>query len=197
MRKWIAALIILILILALVFLLIPGKMNIHEKIIVPVNTKAFAREISDEQSWQQWWPVGVKQIKQFPASFEYNDNTYTIVEKKLSSLVISISKTKDSVSTELIFIPVQNDSIELTWNGVGKATLNPIRRIQYFSWIKGINSDLHFLLKKIFSFYSNEDNVYNLHIQKDFVVDSNLISTSTKLKTYPKNDFIYNMIDRL
>jgi hypothetical protein len=197
MRKWIAIIIVLILILASVYWLIPVNTSIHQKLIIPVNTKAFAREISDEQNWQQWWPGKTKQIKQFPASLEYSGNTYTIVEKKLSSLVIIISKAKDSVLTELIFIPVQNDSIELTWNGVGRTASNPISRLQNLSWIKGINSDIHLLLKKILSFYSNEDNLYNFHIQKDFVIDSNLVSTSTRLKTYPSVDFIYNMIDRL
>lgn len=194
MRTWIIVLIVFILVFVFVYWLIPGRIIIHQKLIVPVNKKAFAREILDEEKWKQWWPGKQLNEKQ---SFEYNGNTYRFSEKKLSSLVVVISKGKDSALTELIFIPLQNDSIELNWNGVEKTSLNPISRIQNFPWIKGINSDLHFLLKKIQSFYSNEDNLYGFHIQKDFVVDSNLVSTSAKLKTYPTNDLIYKMIDRL
>lgn len=194
MRTWITVLIVFILVFLFVYWLMPGKVTIHQKLIVAANAKAFAREISDEQTWQQWWPGKQLNEKQ---SFEYNGNNYKVAEKKLSSLVVVISKGKDSALTELIFIPFQNDSIELVWNGITKKTLNPFNRIQNFSWINGVNSDLRFLLQKIRSFYSNEDNLYSFHIKKDFVVDSNLVSTSSNQKTYPTTDLIYKMIDRL
>ena len=197
MRKWIAVLVVLILIFVFVYWLIPDKISIHQKLIVSANTNVFAREISNEQKWKQWWPGKQTNKIQFPEIFEYNGNTYSFAEKKLSSLVIAINNGKDAIQTELIFIPVQNDSIELSWNGLERAGLNPLSRVQNFSWIKSINSDLGFLLKKIKSFYSNEDNLYGLHIERDFVVDSNLVSTSAKLKRYPTTDFIYKMIDRL
>jgi effector-binding domain-containing protein len=105
--------------------------------------------------------------------------------------------SKNSVSTELIFLPHEDDSTVLTWNGLEEANSNPFSRMSNFSWIKNINNDLHFLLSKIQSFYSNEDNVYGLHIQKDFVADSNFIFTSTTSANYPATDIIYKMIDRL
>jgi len=197
MRTWITALIVFILVFVFVYWLIPGKITIHQRLSVAANAKAFAREIADEEKWKQWWPAKQTDKKQFHTGFEYNGNIYSFAEKKLSSLTIIISKGRDSVLTELIFIPLQKDSIEVNWSGVEKTRASPFNRIQNFSWAKNISADLHFLLQKIRSFYSNEDNLYSFHIKKDFVVDSNLVSTSSNQKTYPTTDLIYKMIDRL
>jgi len=193
MRKSIAGIIIFILIFAAVYWLTPGKVSIQQNSIVPVNIKAFSREISSEENWRQWWPGKQKS----PASFEYNGNTYTLTEKRLSSLVINISKENDSISTELIFIPFENDSTKLMWNDAEKPHLNPLSRLKSFSRSKNINADIHFLLNKIQSFYSNEDHVYSLHIKKDFVADSNFIFTSVTSSTYPTMNIVYKMVDKL
>lgn len=192
MRKWLAALIVLLLIIFCVYWFIPGKTNIHQKLVVPVNTKAFAREILNEHKWQQWWPG-----KKIAATrFEYNGNTYALQEKKLSSLMITISSGTDSIFTELIFLPVQHDSIELSWNG-NEAGANFIKSIQHASRIKHLKSDIDFLLQKINSFYSNEDNLYGLHIEKALVPDSNLVSTSAITKSYPDMKTVYGLIDKI
>lgn len=193
MRKWIAAITIFILILVFIYWLVPPKVTIHQKTVVPTNIKAFAREISNEENWGLWWPGKLKS----PAAFEYKGNTFTIQEKRLSSLVVNITNGKDSASTELIFVPTENDSTELTWNDIGKTSMKPLEGLKKIFWNKNINSDIRFLLNRIQSFYSNEDNVYSLHIQKDFVADSNYIFTSATSANYPVTDTIYKMIDRL
>lgn len=194
MRKWIAVLVFLLLILICIYWLLPEKINIHERTIVTVNTKAFAREIANEQTWKRWWPG--RQTPS-PTSFEYNGNSYTLEEKKLSSIIIKINNENDSLLTELFFVPTQQDSIELTWNGITKSSINPITHIQKFSWTKSVKTDINLLLKEIRAFYSKEDNLYGFHIEKALVPDSNYISTSTVSKMYPTTAIIYDLIDRL
>lgn len=197
MRKWIGVFLVLILTLGIIYWLTRGTTRIEQKLGATTNTKAFVREFLNEQTWQQWWPEKEKFRQGLPATFTFNGNTYTLAEKKLSSVEIIISNGKDSALTELVFIPVRNDSIELSWFGLQKNLLNPVSRMQYSNWIKNINSDIHFLLKKIASHYSSKDNVYGFHIQNDIVIDSNLVSTSAQLTFYPGTEFIYKMIDRL
>lgn len=193
MRRWIAVLVIFVLILLFAFWLIPANTNIHQKLIVPANTKAFAREILDEQKWKQWWPGKHNQS----SSFEYNGNTYRLGEKKLSSLMITINKGTDSILTELIFVPLQADGVELSWNGKKNSDANPVNRLQNLSWSKNLNADINLLLQNIRSFYSNEDNLYDFHIEKALVPDSNLISTSTTTRSYPTTEVIYVLVDKL
>ena len=197
MRKWIGVLIILVLIAALIYLFIPGPAGIQQKLVIAANKTAFAREFLNEKTWEQWWPEKKTVSQHLRGSFKFNGNTYTLVEKTLSSVAIAITNGKDSVLTELIFIPDQNDSLQLSWHGTQKSTSIFLRRIRNSSWIKNINSDIHFLLQKMGSFYSDEDKIYGLYIQKDNVIDSSLISTSAQTRAYPNTELIYKMIDRL
>src|SRR5690348_12100803 len=112
MRKWVTVCIILLFIVISFYWLIPAKTNIHQNLMVVVNPKAFLREILNENNWNEWWPG--KQM-QSSHEFEYNGNSYKVIEKKLTSLVIEVSNGKDAISTELIYIPVRNDSVQLNW----------------------------------------------------------------------------------
>ena len=197
MKKWFLASIALILLLLFVYFLVPGDIQIHPRLLVAANTKAFARVISDDQKRTDWWPEKKINRNQSYSVFEFNGNTYSFTKKNLSSLVVTVNKGKDSVLTELVFIPLHEDTVELTWNGFKKTSLNPIRRIHDFLWMKSVNSDLRFLLKKIQAHYSNEDDLYGFHIQKSLVAGSDLISTFATSKIYPTTEFIYNQVDRL
>jgi len=193
MRKWILVLIVLVLVIASFYWLVPAHARIQQKQSIAVNARAFSREILNEQTWEQWWP----RKERSKGAFEYNGNTFRLVEKKFSSLVIAISKGGDSIRTELVFIPFANDSMELTWSGVSPAVASPVQRFQKLLWAREVNSDIGILLEKIRSFYSNEDNLYGFPIRKQLVPDSNLISTSTKTKAAPSTETIYEMINRL
>jgi hypothetical protein len=197
MRKWIVILVVLVLVITIVYWSVPGSIKIHQTKIAHARATAFAREIMSEQTWQQWWPEKQVGKQLFPAKFEYKGNTFRFVEKRQSSLVISINKGRDSAMTELVFIPVADDSIELSWTGTAHITSNPFSRFQNFFWAKKVDSDMNTLLEKIASFYSSEDNLYGLRIQKELVQDSNLISIAAETKSYPATHLVYDLIDRL
>lgn len=196
MRKWIAIAAIVVVLFSLVYWMIPPKTEIHQKAIIAVNTKAFTREILNEQEWQ-WWPGAKPKNGQAPLNFGYNGNTYSIIEKKLSSFVITISKEKDSIHSELFFLPIQNDSIQLNWIGLPQKPAGILSRMEKKSWIKHVDADMQLILEKMSSFYSNEDNVYGSHMQNSTVADSNYIFTSFASRTYPSIKLIYNYIDQL
>ena len=196
MRKWIAIVAAFILILSLIFWMVPAQLEVHQSTIVAANTRAFTRQIFDEEKWQ-WWPGTKAKSKLASTRFDYNGNGYTILQKKLTSLVIELSNEKDSILTELFFIPIQNDSIQLNWVGIQRTRLNPLNRVIKRSWIRGIDADMNAILKKLRAFYSNEDNVYGFHIQKTVVADSNYMFTSNSTKTYPSTELIYGAVDKL
>ena len=196
MRKWIAIVVAFILILLLIYWIVPAQLEVHQNTIVAVKTTAFTRQIFDEQKWQ-WWPGTKANSKPTSAMFEYHGNSYTVLQKKLTSLVIEVSNEKDSILTELFFIPIQSDSIQLNWVGIQKTRLNPLNRVKKRSWIRGIDADMNFILEKIKSFYSDEDNVYGFHIEKTIVAYSNYMFTSLRTKTYPSTELIYESVEKL
>lgn len=159
-----------------------------------VNPKAFVREILNENNWKEWWPGKQTQSSH---TFEYNGNSYRVIEKKLTSLVIEVSNGKDAINTELIYIPVRNDSVQLNWIAEQQTGLSPFKRIRSFRWSKSLESDFHTLLEKMNSFYSNEDNIYGLHVEKSLVADSNYVFTSLTSKTYPSTKTVYGLVNKL
>ena len=200
MKKGLLLLIVLLLIgFGSVYFVIPDRMLIQQTLNIPVNSKGFIRNFSDEKRWRLWWPG--KNENRAPdrglPSLRFNNYTYTILEKKLSSFVLSVDGEKDSLLTELFFIPIGNDTIELSWNAQRMTSSNPLERLQRYFRTKRIGNDLKTILQRLQAFYATEANLYGLPIKKDKVIDSTLISTSTTTSGYPSADRIYSLIDKL
>jgi hypothetical protein len=193
MRKWIVLLLFfVVLCLAAVYLLIPNTVSLQQKEHVFFPAKAFSKGLLNIATWQQWWPG-----EKGSMNFRYNQNEYTITEKKFSSLRVSISNGTASIQTELILIPVETDSIELDWLGATGTSLNPVDRIQKSRWVKSVATDISSLLEKMEAFYTNPDHLYSSPVKEATVVDSMLISTSVGGKQYPTTALIYGLLDKL
>lgn len=194
MRKWIALLILFfVLVLSAVYLFTPNKVSFRQTEQVVFSQKAFSRALFNEVSWQQWWPGEAKKAP----SFRYNGNTYTIREKKISSLLIHICNEKDTLATELVFIPVNENNIELEWIGRSNSAATVFSRVQTSRWLRTVETDVKTLLQTIKSFYSKVDNLYPIPIRETKVADSLLISTSATSKHHPTPEFIYTLLDKL
>ncbi len=199
MRKWLLIVLFFLLIAgACLYLLIPNKLVITKTEGLSVNGKAFSRTILDEEKWRHWWPGTVlSKDNNGLCEYKYNGAVYSIVEKKLSSLVITVKEGNKSVSTELVFVPVKTDSVVVTWFGQQPASFQPMERVQQFFAAKTLNQDFAVILERLRKFYSDESHIYGISIKKDHVVDSTLISTSVTTRGYPGVESVYAMIDEL
>ena len=197
MSKRILLSILLLFIAAIIctYLFIPGTIVFRHDITVDISPKAFTRTINDESRWKQWWPGSIDNND--PGTFVYNSRRYSIAEKKITSLVVSIKNREDSLPTELLFVPVQSDTMSISWVASYQTSNNPYERIRDYFTAKELSSDMKEILKHLKKYYSNEDNIYGMHIKKDFVLDSILVSTFTINPTYPGTETIYTMIDEL
>jgi hypothetical protein len=198
MRKVLALLLLLLVIgFSVLYLGLPASIPIKETVQFSNSAKAIARALFDEKTWPQWWPQDKKPNVFSAAQFSYNGNQYTLVEKKLSSLLFSVQHKKDCVMTELVLIPAARDSVELNWITAVKASANPLDRLQKKRWAGQLSTDLQALLQKMRSYYANTDHLYGLHIEETTVVDSTLIFTTANSKEYPTTEVVYRMIDKL
>lgn len=198
MRKWFVPLLIfLVLFFGAVYLLIPNTIAFKASTNVSFSAKAFSRALFNEATWKQWWPGNGETNSTPSPRLLYNGNSYTVIEKKLSSMLIAVANGKDTLLTELILIPIKSDSIELEWLGAANTSLNPISRIQKMRWARSINEDLGRLLQKMKPYYTTVAHIYSIPIQKTIVLDSILISTSFSSAAYPTTELIYGLIDKL
>jgi hypothetical protein len=199
MKKLIFTFIILtILAVGALYLFIPSNMIISQKINLVVNAKGFNRIFPNENQWYKWWPGKIlADAGKITLSFQLNKNDYTIIEKRLNSIVILINNERASFHTELYFLALTPDSITLNWEGNYKSSRMPITRLKSFYEIKKLKKDLQKVLQTINDFYSKEENIYGMQIKKDHVIDSTLISTTSTSKGYPTVESIYNLITQL
>ncbi len=199
MKRWtLAILILLIVAVGLLYLLIPSTIKIEQSTIIRVNVNGFSRMIVNDEKWRQWWPgETISTGSTERASFRFNGHTYTLLDKKLSSITLLIDKGAGSFVTQLFFLPVNADTVTINWQGQHAAPFSPVSRIQFYNQSKAIEKDLATILEKMKAFYSNEDNVYGIPIRRDNVTDSALISTSLVTKGYPSVKDIYGLVDQL
>lgn len=197
MRKWVLLLLTCLLLLpGIVYLSIPSPITIEEVSRIALNAKAFTRSFYDETTWKQWWPE--EQVKNGNRNnFVLHSNKYSLVEKRHLSLLLFIQSGTDSISSELFIVPVQPDSVEITWSGVVNTSANPLKRIKVQQWAKSISADMRLLLQKIRDHYSHDDHLYGVTVREEKVVDSNLISTSLTTNRYPMTTVVYSMLDKL
>lgn len=197
MRKWLLLPILLALFFAVVYGLIPAKISIDERTALPVNGKALARRFFDEKSWFSWWPGSKPPGTGFPVKFGYKGKTYTLLEKRFSSYVVSVSDGQDSLLTELVLLPVKDGTAEAAWLAATAAGSAPFTRIGRYWRAKRVAADLRALLKEARAFYSSEEKLYGFRIQEGLVSDSLLVSTVKTTKAPLPVDSVYRMIDRL
>lgn len=162
---------------------------------IAVNAKAFSREFFRTEDWAKWWPKNGEVIS--PRHYRYNDVDYIVSETRYSSLLITVQTEKDSLPTELVIVPLQTDSVSLSWTGRLPSSPSFFSRPATFSRIKRINHDLQDLLTAADRFYSKEDNLYNPPVRKELVVDSLLISTAVEIGTLPSTQLVYDLLDKL
>lgn len=197
MRKWLASLLAIVLLFAVIYLFIPSTISIDERIAVPANAKAFTRTFFDEKTWLSWWPGEKPATVNYPVRFAYNGKTFTLMEKRFSSYVISVSEGEDSLLTELVLLPLQNGTVQAAWLSNAATGSHPVTRIKRYWRMKNTASDIRSLLRHVRSFYGAEDRLYGYRIKEGLVTDSLLVSTAVKTKTAPSTHDVYALIDKL
>lgn len=199
MKKAVVVILVLVAVAgALLYFVIPNTIRVQQGSTIPVNARSFSRIILDDKKWAGWWPGGVLPAAgKGYAGYEFNGHTYRIVEKKLSSLTILIDSGQQSFRTELLFIPLNPDSVALNWEGDHAAPSAPAERLKFYYGVKAINNDLKTILEKMKNFYAVKANVYGVLIQNTLVTDSALISTAITTNGYPSIAAVYELVNRL
>jgi ACT domain-containing protein len=197
MIKWLAWIVACLIILIIyLYLFLPRIVSIDRKLEATINLKTLQRGVLDEKTWKAWWP-GKKVDANGKTFFEYNGYTYSITDKQLSTITLSVQKENFSTTAVINFIPRDETHVIISGHINEELPAMPVNRIRTYLHSKALSNDLGDLLEHIKQFYSNNDHVYGFHIEKAIVKDSSLISTSGISKGYPQPPFIYKMINDL
>jgi hypothetical protein len=199
MKKWLIAILILLLLLAAsIYLLVPNIISVSQTISINANKDGLYRNLLDEGNWAQWWPAGTALEKDsLHPFFSYNDYIYQIDNKGFSSFKISITNRTFIAITSLNLFASKLDSVKLSWEARIPTSYNPLKRLQVYLKSRNLKKDMKTVLEKMQSFFSKTENIYGYDIRHASVVDTALISTFASSKGYPGTQFIYGLIDQL
>jgi len=196
MRKWLRIILpALLFVCILVYVIIPGKINISNTSLLPVPKSALYRAMIDENSWKGWWPA--VNADTTGTGLVYNQSVYAVSKKTITSLFVDIVSNESIAKSSLTFIPFKPDSTKLQWDATVITSANPLKRIQAYLYASSLKKDLSVLLEKISSHYQKLENVYDVPIRKELVVDSLLVFISENSPAYPNTEHIYRLINVL
>ena len=192
MKRWIGVLILLIvLVLAGLYVLIPGRMSFQVERDLHVNARAFRRIMMDTGS-RNWWPGERNNNK-----LRYRGKEYFVSGITVNSLFIDQVKEGDTLPTELLVVPASKDEVMLTWKGSRDLSLLPWERWAGYGDVRSCKNDMKAILDSIETRYSDPKHLYEADIREEHVKDSILVSTYSIAKDSPDIKHIYAMIDQL
>jgi hypothetical protein len=200
MRKWLIALLVLLLVaIAIIYLFIPDTIRLKREISFTANDHSVRRTLLNRNTWTRWWPGAdtSKAGKDADTALFYHGHRYLVDTRKNISPAISILDNGVMANTSLNTIPLTGDSLKFSWEGLMITSYNPISRVQAWLRSKALVQDMDTILAEMKKFYINPENMYGIFIRQEKVVDSFLVTTTAELKGYPDIPFVYSLIDRL
>ncbi len=186
----------ILLLLASIYLFIPNRISISEKVSIPANRDGLLRQLGDGSNWHKWWP-GEKTTDSGKEMLLLQGIQYKLADKRVLSLPIYLSDKSLKTLSELTFIEETTENCAINFTGNISTSYNPIKRVQLFLSANKIKKGAVELLQSIKTHYSTTLNMYGYDIQKKQVVDSTLLSTSKEIKGYPSTEIVYSLIDEL
>jgi hypothetical protein len=190
MKKILITLVLLlVLVLAAVYLFIPGKIKIETSISLNAALPGVSRSLMDENNWKKWWPG--------ESVFNYNKQTYSIRSKISSVLNIDIHSGKDTVTSRLGLVPIENDTMTIGWHAELMTSSNPFTRFSQYRHAKTTKKNMNKILQSMKAFLEKTKNIYGFEIKETLVTDSVLISVRRSFEHYPNVQEIDAMIQDL
>jgi len=202
MRKWvIALLLIIVLLIVSIYLLIPAKLDVMGINGIKANQQGILRTLMNDNKWRTWWPGETPDtIQGFSVgkrALHFHDQTYRVNNNTLTGFEIGIQDNATSINSVLTIIPIYVDSSQAEWRCQFSAGLNPIKRLQNYLTAKKIRRDFSLVLSAMQSFMENRKNIYDMPVNEAKVTDTFLISINTYFPHYPSTREIYDLFERL
>ncbi len=202
MKKWIIALLaILLLIVLSTYIFIPSKLTVSNISIIEANENGTLRNLSDENKWQKWWNYRDEDLlptsQKTTSSFTCNNNSYKLSEKQYKSVKINIENKGRSIESIIFLIPLKADSTVVRWQFTVAASSNPFKRILDYQAAKEMKGCMNNILDHLKLFLQKKENVYGASFERTSFKDTLLISTKAISNTYPSTSFIYNLVKSL
>ena len=185
--------VLLILVLAAVYLLIPADISINNNISVNTTDAHVFRFLSHEKEWKKWWPGTAAT----DFAYHYRNQLYTIKQLNNTGVILTITNPELTLNTELSFIATDADKVKLNWSSVKTNSLNPIDRFKNYLQMNRIKKDMNVVLQCFKHFVEDERNIYQLDIRITKVKNPAILASTIVTQQYPEMSQVYGLVSKL
>lgn len=176
-------------VLATVYLLIPGKLQLNATVSLNVAMPGVSRTLANDSNWKKWWPG--------ESLFIYNKKQFVPRGKIFNAIEVIISSGDEETQSRIDLLLIKADSMSIEWHAERSNSGNPLKRYAQYREIKSIQKDMQAILGTLKIFMEKNENIYGFHITETRVTDSVLISTRRKFNKKPGIRDIDQMIRQL
>ncbi|MEO6906145.1 MAG: hypothetical protein ABI148_07275 [Ginsengibacter sp.] len=153
---------IIILLLACVYIFIPGKLEISKIEYIKCNEQEAYRALSNESMWQKWWPEKDGLIKQNDAGeevFFYKGYRFQLTGKSANSIEVKLRSDLSIMDSRIFVTKLNLDSLAITWKCQIPTSINPVSRLLKFREAKDIKNNMAEILSQLRSFLNKNSNI--------------------------------------
>lgn len=191
MKKWLAGILIALVALffLIVYLFIPGDLQITAAKGARINAKALSRAIAKAENWRAHWPGA--------QPYDFRGTRLLFDSPVFEGTTFRLVTGTDTLRGLITVLPFGTDSAVIKWSVEMAGSSQPFKRIARYQKAKALEADLGTLATGMADYYRDEKNLYGFRVRQTLVTDSVLIYTSQVFDHYPSSPDIGKMVGQL
>ena len=184
-----------------IYIFIPGKINITSSTIIPTTDIGVERFITDENKWEKWWnynnPHANPTNPEHAKAFISNRDTFKLFNKYYKSADIWIHTHERELVSKLVIISLTQDSTGIEWASPLLMGSDPYTRLTRYLQAKNLKKSMDTVLANLKAFLSKSENIYGIPFERNRLKDTLYFTAKNLLQTRPSTTEIYGLIKKL
>ncbi|HEY0434853.1 MAG TPA: hypothetical protein VGC95_13350 [Chitinophagaceae bacterium] len=196
--------ILLLLIVAGSYLLIPGGIRISSSMWLKANSQPLFHSLQHRDDWNKWWPPAAgahasdsSQAEAPDSSWEYDGFRFRLAQEFYNAFQLSVRHGHDSFPAVLKIVPFTTDSMGLEISADRPTSGNPLKRIATWYTANKLKRAFDSILLRLGRYAGDVKNFYGLDIRREKVQFQFLVSMRKRFDHYPATGDIYAIVDTL
>ena len=196
-KRFLAVLLLIIVVTGCIYLLIPSHMVLSESITIEAHPSAVARCLIQPGKVKKWW-TGNNNPGDSQTTLVSNGYSFRLKPGPFDVITVSTQKGQEQLPVSHIsIIPLQKYSTLIRWKLEAVNGKNPFERIQSYLHARRIGKNIREVLRNFEQFMQQAENVYGLTIQNSIVSDTLLLTTRMTGTRFPSEQEYYDLIHQL
>ena len=198
MKKFLIFLIVICaLFIICVYIFIPQKLEISKVEYINCNVNGAFRVLSNQPTWNKWWPDKDSINNSKPQTFLYKGFSYQLSEKYYHAIEVQMKTKFSTIDSRISLIKINLDSVVLIWRCQIPTSVNPVSRILKYREAENIRNNMADILSNLRYFLEDKENIYGINLHVVMSKDSTMVLTKSISSTYPTTTEIYHLIENL